>query len=425
MPYLPDDSVSQAAGLASQPDMSQVPQFAAPVNPATPIHHGFLGRIGAALGSAGNAVGNSMNPTPDAMQGLLSPSDQQHARSASWLALGNSLLNPTLDARGFKQSFLGSAASGLQAGQQASQGSIGNALQAAQYATGVSQQKRLVEGRQQIASQFAWNPNDDQSTQLQKLDGSAQAYLGLGDYHAAEAAAQAAKSLRESRTAAAGNSPYSQINAGDLHTVFRKADGMYLQRDGKTWAPFIDVGETPFHAQETWARQNTADVNAATHRQSTYMTQYVKPSQKAAGSIASWNAVAPLAATTPEATKAAITAFVGAMEPNVQLRYATLQYLSNVDPSLAGSLKRMISTGQYGTLPASQIAQMNNVVQSKSAVYKNQYNALRAKGLTAYPEQSAIAPQWEDLTGASQAGAPAAQASAPPAAGVNPYRKKP
>src|SRR5689334_18015386 len=96
-----------------QVNAQPVPTFSPPPNPAVPIHHGLLARIGAALN-------NGVSPVPDGLKGLLSPDDLHRARSAGWFALGNSLLNPTLDARGFRQSTLGSIASGLQNAQQAS-----------------------------------------------------------------------------------------------------------------------------------------------------------------------------------------------------------------------------------------------------------------------------------------------------------------
>jgi len=187
--------------------------------------------------------------------------------------------------------------------------------------------------------------------------------------------------------------------------VFDPATGKYLNKAGEP-VSILPQEETTFHAAETARRANDTEANTETRRQSAYQNQFVKPFSKPAAAFANWHSVLPQAATNPAATKAAVTAFVGAMEPNVQLRYATLQYLSNVDPSLAGQLKRAISTGEYGTIPPQQLAEMDAVVKAKEATVKAQYQTTTAKGLAGYPDIKKQAPSWEDLTGASAAPAP-------------------
>jgi len=381
-----------------------VPTFTPPPNPAVPIHHGFLSRIGAALT-------NGVAPVPSGLNGLLSPDDLKHARSAGWLALSNSLLNPSLDARGFKQSTLGSIASGLQNAQQASAGSMGGALQASQYATGLAQNQRVLQARAQVGQMLQPQANDavDHDAMLNRIERGVFTLTAVGDDKGATALDGLAKGIREGRITAQQANQYMQDQSG----IFQidKATGNITKIHDNT--------VTPVKLQQAQDREDTANLNAGTHRQSTFQTQFVKPFEKPAQAFANWHAVLPQAATNPAATKAAVTAFVGAMEPNVQLRYATLQYLSNVDPSLAGQIKRAISTGEYGTIPPAQLAEMDAVVKAKEASMKSQFQSTTAKGLTGYRELKGQAPSWEDLTGAS--GAPAAAAPvAPPA---NPFRK--
>jgi hypothetical protein len=382
-----------------QVNAQPVPTFQPPPNPAMPIHHGFLSRVGTAL----NGIGSQ--GISDATASLLTPHDLHQAKSAAWLALSNSLLNPQYDARGFRQSTLGSIASGLQNSRAASQESAGGALQAAQYATGVQQQKALTTGRATLAQQFAFNPQDTQNEQLRKLDGLAAGLVGLGDYHGATAAAAAARSLREGTGASTGSQNKRLVNMGDRFVWADPVTKQVTELDGK---PVTDgkIKETAFHAAETWAARNTADLNASTHRDSAFQTQFVKPFTKTATSFASWESALPSALPSkeypqgnPAATKPIITAFVGAMEPNVQLRYATLQYLSDINPSWAGMARKWIQTGEYGTIPPDMLQAMNQVVKAKESRFKDQYGTTVSRGLQMYPELSSKAPTWNDLKG--------------------------
>jgi len=106
---------------------------------------------------------------------------------AGYLALGNSLLNPALDSRGFRQSTLGSIASGLQAGREASAQSIGGAVQAAQYGTALAQNQRTQAARLQVAPLLAPKDGEDPNgaerrSRLVQAEG---ALLGVGDVQGA------------------------------------------------------------------------------------------------------------------------------------------------------------------------------------------------------------------------------------------------
>jgi len=350
-----------------------VPTFTPPPNPAVPIHHGFLSRIGAALT-------NGVAPVPSGLDGLLSQSDLAHARSAGWLALSNSLLNPSLDARGFKQSTLGSIASGLQGAQQASAQSMGGALQASQYATGIAQNQHIQQTRQQIEAGLSQRiqAESDPAAQLNLIEDAGVKSAAAGDFEAAGKYAALAKSVREGRiaTAQAGKTVYTPLNVGDKVGRFNHSTGEAEFIDPKTgeWAQATDLTrrEIATVIQEKARTAATGEVNSKLKDQSMYNNGPGKEFEKARAAYDNFDAVAnELAGTNgkpnPAALRKFVSAFGQAAAPQIQYRLGTLMYEEPLDVSLRGRLKSLAAGIESGTADPGQIEDARHLVATLRA----------------------------------------------------------
>lgn len=407
-----------------------VPTFTPPANPAVPIHHSFLSRIGAALS-------NGVSPVPSSMQGLLSPEDLHHARSAGFLALGNSLLNPTLDARGFKQSTLGSIASGLQSGQQASAQSMGGALQASQYATGIAQQKRLTEGRQMAAQQFAIGPNDTPEVQLRKLTAHSQYLTSIGDDAGAKAIDSAAAAMNHERgiytTGAAAVKPvdWEVKNNGKQDYLFDKTTGRAINFDG---TPFTDhmrhLSDDEKAHQGVVVQMGQDRMDQAQRNHDDRADQFAANKfwtdtadlRKENMQANQFLALADQVKNNPEAYKSVVINYMGALDPKAQVRSKMLEYASKIDPSWDGQWSTLIDRIKSGKFPVNQLQGMVENVRATHAMAQKQYEAKynetvgRRAGVKQY-----IANSSAEFALPGDAPAPQAPAAggAPPA---NPFR---
>jgi hypothetical protein len=72
----------------------------------------------------------------------------------------------------------------------------------------------------------------------------------------------------------------------------------------------------------------------------------------------------------PAATKSAMLNFVRVADVNPQLRLGVLQFLSNIDPSLAGMSEREIFLKWNGTIPPDQLQNLQKIID---ATYKENY----------------------------------------------------
>jgi len=357
------------------PDMNgAVPQFTPPPNPAVPIHHGFLSRIGAALT-------NGVAPVPSGLDGLLSQDDLKHAKSAGWLALSNSLLNPSLDARGFKQSTLGSIASGLQNAQQASAGSMGGALQASQYATGLAQNQHIQQTRQQIEAGLSQRiqAESDPAQQLNLIEDAGVKSAAAGDFEAAGKYAALAKSVREGRiaTAQAGKTTYTPLPLGDHYGRFNHTTGDMEDFDPKTgtWVPIKDTTkrEIATVVAEKARTAATGEVNSTLHDQSMYNSGPGKEFEKARAAYDNFDAVADELEgangnkPNPAALRKFVSAFGQAAAPQIQYRLGTLMYEEPLDVSLRGRLKSLAAGIESGTADHGQIEDARHIVATLRA----------------------------------------------------------
>jgi hypothetical protein len=177
----------------SNAGVSSVPHFQPPINPATPIHHTFLGGILARLKGIGSDVVNGVSAPDPSLAGSpdLSEADRQRAKSNALLALGNALLNPQHDARGFRQSTLGALSTGLANARTASDESLGGALNTHAAMVQRAQANQLAARRAALQAQFQILPTDTPEQIDTKVRQLAFGYSQIGDTKSLEALGQA------------------------------------------------------------------------------------------------------------------------------------------------------------------------------------------------------------------------------------------
>lgn len=349
-----NDVASQPIPTGSAPG-AIVPQFTPPENPAAPIHKSFMERLS-----------NTLAGIPQAQANLLSPNDLAQAHSRTWLAVGNSLLNPTLDARGFKQSFLGSLASGIQNGQQAGEQSAGGALQAQQYATGLAQQQRINAARASVAHLWEPQPGDalDREGLTNRLAQGVFALTAAGDDKGATALDGLVKGLREGRISAAQAFQYQKGLFGRIIQIDKST--------GQAKPVYVDPNEGFVKDARTRAL-NTASDNSLIKDQSMYNNGPGKEFAKARSAYDNFDAVADELQgvngqkPNPAALRKFVSAFGQAAAPQIQYRLGTLMYEEPLDVSLRGQLQSLASRMEAGSLPPDQVEQARKLVATLRA----------------------------------------------------------
>jgi hypothetical protein len=85
------------------------------------------------------------------------------------------------------------------------------------------------------------------------------------------------------------------------------------------------------------------------------------------------NALAQAKAGNPAAYESALLSIAANLDPKAQLRFGTMKWLANVDPSLPGKLNIAVQRMQNGTLPPGELDNIQNAISGQHDALKNEY----------------------------------------------------
>ena len=360
----PAPSLGGLLGDGSAP----VPQFAPPVNPAIPIHHGFLARIGAALTNGIAAPLPALANAPG-----LTPADLHRAQSNAWLALGSSLLNPRLDAAGFRQSTLGSIAAGIENARNASDQTTSGAINVHAAMLQQAQSQQMLARRAQLQSQFQILPADTPEQIEQKVQQLAAGYAQIGDTQSLNALGQASGLFKQPKPPAAPRA-LEHVETIDPKTG-KPAIGMIDSATGEVvkYLPAVvkpDAGERALSVEQ---QDKSIDRVTKTYDNETKDFQKARSGYEVLqGALANPNLYAPFAM---------LDAFARVVNPGAIVRPTTLELLKATG-SGEDRIRRWASLLEKGQWPADLTGALNSTIGGIMQQHYTTAQAARKRALT-------------------------------------------
>lgn len=410
----------QMTPQATPPFVSPHPT-AAPMPAATKL--GLFDRLRAGL----SQLGDILTPTPDGVNGLLTPDEINAAKKRGLLMTGLGIWAGS-QGNGIAAPGLGQALmQGVQSGQQAYNSDINTAIQ--QHAVGpqiqaqnaaIQRQQEILKNRQQIMQRFP-PPTSGSDADMQKW---AQQVFPLlvssGDVEAARTLSPLVEKYATAQAASKLNTPQA-IQTGEGVTTFVPGRGFYDPKTN-TYVPYVDRG---LSGDEKQVKQQEALLREMSLRQGMQEFQ-IRDAEQTARAFDSRNKLLTTAAQmyvnaksaiqeakngNPAAMHSAILNLATAVDPRAQLRQGTIDFIKKIDPSFSGNLQAFLTRVANGNLPPEQLDEMDQLLDRIHADQAALYEKQRAGDVKRHPLADAYIPPTEEIFGPTLA--PGANATTP------------
>jgi hypothetical protein len=388
-PPVPPGGMPGVQYAAPQPPNTQLPSAQAAPIPNNLVHQGsgLLARIQRSL-TGGN-------------------SEQQ-------MGYGDAGISPQQveDAR---PGLFGSIVLGLggQSPRQVYQARLDNMVAHQQHGEQIAQQHAILANRAAVMRQFpppTSGSEDDMRTWANRVFP-----LFTADPEVSKVLSPLVDRFAQNKAARDLNAPKTQMaQLGSAVTVFdptrqlpNGTTGAFLDPATGQWVGSLDRGLTADQKRENAIKDAEAEQRLELGRETLSETRGNRASTTFKGGTSALlkghdayiNASAALdqAGTNPGAVHAAIIDAAAALDPRAQLRQGTIEFVKTIDPSFSGTLRQWFSTKTKGTLDATTVQQMRDVLDymhyQQATQYKKQYDAT-VKGVpSAAPYLAGISPE--------------------------------
>jgi hypothetical protein len=425
-----------SAGLLN-PDVanagvSSVPQFTAPVNPATAVHHsvigGLLGKIGHVAHQAYDNFTTNVAGLSAADLATMDPHDIAVAKRQALSGFLSRASHPAYDAAGFRENGIQANSAGVGAGREQAQGFVGRAREAAQYASGLAQTGRIQEARGAVGRLFDHQNVDDwdKDALANRLESGVIQLTTAGDDKGAAVLSNTIKNIRDARARGQSINQFLQDASGIFLGNKETGDLKMIHKNTVTPVKLAQADARIAQSKENSDRGMTKHYDNYTQKVVGHFLADTADLRKENGAYNQFAAIAKESAGgNPEAYKSAIINFMGALDPKAQVRSKMLEFAQQVDPTIAGRWDTLMQKITDGTFPANQISGMIQVAQATHEATKRQYMAKRNDYISSNPDldlETALPSEDAEFADATYGTTPAPRAAAPrgtpaPAAG--------
>lgn len=331
----------------------------------------------------GNGIQNAMMPNTEGLMGLLSPADQQHARTMALLHAGAALSAAGGPHVGTPApSLMQAISSGLSAGQEASTQDINTSLQNRMEGMSVAQQMRILAGRQAIGRMFAPKEGETPSETAARLPQAYAAYAALGDTDMMSKLGDVIKQMPQFQ----GLNPMD-IDTGDKKVIINGKTGqpLFVLPKGMSQDALANMQFSHTIAQSSLDQRTQAhndevayqQIQQKQHEEDSWMRD-VKPYSDDARIMGTVEAALPHTMNNPVAQRQVLQGFVQLMNPNAtNIRPNALSpYINTM--GLSSELSKAVSKLDNGqALSPVQMSQVAHLYQQLKTQRLGEYQTLR------------------------------------------------
>lgn len=303
-----------------------------------PDFSGLLSRIGNGISNGVNTAEQRLMPTPEGMEGLLSPDDIAAARRQGLMHLGISLLGDQ------SQHFGEALAHGLNAAQQSYGGDLTQTAQQQMVGQEMRQRMNIIKARQQIAQQFPPQPNEAPAQTIDRMKGMFAAYLNAGDLESAGKLGEVLKSI--------GKDPTPSLQHVDTGKEILGVDphsGAVITRYPKSAAP---KSGDEVSAEQRFNAQNLNSILDDYRADSQDFRKAMSGYESIKGAMAHPNMAQPFAV---------LDSYARVVNPGAVVRQGTMAVLQEMG-SYDQKVRRWLDMAQKGQWPPDMLGAIKNTV---------------------------------------------------------------
>lgn len=369
---LPDDhpAAVAAAAAATQPTFPDQGMGGMPL----PVHkmsvwervHQGLNNIASSAKQGFSQIPERMMPTPQGLEGMLTPENIHAARMQGLMGAGQALLSGAGQGHNGAQAL----ASALQGAQQGYGGGINQTIQTAQAVQGMQQQKKILAGRDMIARQYPTIAGEDQHAMNMRLRAMYSDFVRNGDTEMVSKLGEVIKSIEEKPV------PTKSV-------AWEDADDHKEARYAETGLPVLDAAGNPLTIKkgmtsaEVAAQQSRADMENERRRGA---INRIKDNFRAEPAVKDYETAssaadllrASLASPGMASPIMMMDAFGRVNNPHAQVRPSMLELINQMG-AFGDKAKRWMSMIQTGQWPAEMTTSVTNSINATMKEHRKSF----------------------------------------------------